>query len=299
MSPAEREALIRAGMQAAQQDLQALDERGRSDLERIYRQAAAELGGAIMRKAGEDGTVALGQLRDLLDQVEQRLSQLARERNALLDDGLHQAADLGALPFPVSATVDVVASMRVPDEAVRFVQRFVAADGLQLSDRLWRIDRGARDTVVNAVERSVVMGHGAAQAAREFLQRGEPPPGAVQAKLGTAGAVGMAKEAESIMTGGASGGGAMAQAMRVFRTEINRAHGVASMRRAEQTPGFVGIRFVLSPAHPKPDICDDIANSDRFGLGKGVFPSTEEFLKVWPAHPNTLSFPVPVWSRPH
>ena len=37
-----------------------------------------------------------------------------------------------------------------------------------------------------------------------------------------------------------------AQVERVFRTEINRAHGEAYMAAGEGTPGFAGWRFLLS-----------------------------------------------------
>ncbi|MBS4019044.1 MAG: hypothetical protein KGZ68_12495 [Dechloromonas sp.] len=297
MTPAEREALIREGMRVAQTAMENLDEAGEVELQRIYRQASADLRALIENHAGPDGSIGLAQLRDLLDQVESRMDQLSVTRDATLDSGLRVASELGAQPF-LRTEVDTPALMRVPDEALRFVRAFVGADGLQLSDRLWRIDRGARDAVVNAVERSVVMGHGAAQAAAEFLRNGLPVPGDVRDKLNAAGAVGMGREATEIMTGGRAGGGAMAQAQRVFRTEINRAHGVAYMSQAEKTPGFKGFRFTLSPAHPKPDICDELAAADKFGLGEGVYPSMAEFLKIWPAHPNTLSFPVGVFGSP-
>lgn len=294
MTPAEREALIREGTRLAQQSMKNLDASGEAELARIYRAAAAELREMIDDHAGPDGSIGLSQLRALADQVALRLDQLAAARTATLESGLRVAAELGAQPF-LRTDVAAVTLMRVPDEALRFVRAFVAADGLQLSDRLWRIDRGARDAVVNAIERAVIMGHGAAQAAREFLQVGDPVPFDVREKLNAAGAIGIGKETTAIMTGGQSSGGAMFQAQRVFRTEINRAHGVAYMSQAEQTPGFKGFRFTLSPAHPKPDICDELAKADKFGLGEGVYPSMTEFLKVWPAHPNTLSFPVAVF----
>lgn len=298
MTPAaQREAAIREGMRVAQKAMVNLDASGQAEVARIYREAAAALRELIAQHADADGSLSLTQMRSLLQQVEGRLQTLAGETGKLVDEGLRVSAELGAQPF-LKTEVDVSALMRVPDEAVRFVRAFVAADGLQLSDRLWRIERGARDAVVNAIERSVVMGHGAAQAAREFLARGVAVPGEVQGKLDAANATGIGREVTELMVGnGKAGGGAMAQAARVFRTEINRAHGIAFMSTAETTPGFKGFQFTLSPNHPKPDICDELAKNDGFGLGEGVYPSMAEFLKVWPAHPNTLSFPVAVWEK--
>lgn len=282
-------------MRVAQRAMLNLDATGAAEIARIYTAAARGLRDLIAQHADADGGLGITQLRDLLLQVEARLQGLAVESTYLVDEGLRVSSELGAQPF-LRAGVEQSALMRVPDEAVHFVRAFVGADGLQLSDRLWRIERGARDAVVNAVERSVVMGHGAAQAAREFLSRGAAVPADIQGKLNAANATAVGREVTDLMVGnGRAGGGAMAQAARVFRTEINRAHGVAFMATAEQTPGFKGFQFTLSPNHPKPDICDALAEQDAFGLGAGVYPSMDEFLKVWPAHPNTLSFPVAVW----
>lgn len=294
MTPAQREAAIRRGMKAAQAGMLDLDEEGRQALIRLYEWAVKNIAQEITQRSEADGSVALYQLADLRRQVEARLAQLSAGQASMMSDGLSQASRLGVSSF-AEAGIDAVAMVRVPDEAARFVRAFVAADGLQLSDRLWRIDRGARDAVVNAIERAVIMGDSAAKSAREFLTRGQPVPGNVQAKLNAANGTAIVRETTELMVGPKTGGGVMGQAMRVFRTEINRAHGVAYMTQAEQVPGFVGFRFTLSPQHPKPDICDELAKEDRFGLGEGVFPSMAEFLRVWPAHPNTFSFPIGVF----
>ena len=49
----------------------------------------------------------------------------------------------------------------------------------------------------------------------------------------------------------------------------------------------IGTRFVLSPNHPRVDICDMHASVNRYGLGRGVYPKGKN---PWPAHPNTLSY---------
>lgn len=53
------------------------------------------------------------------------------------------------------------AAMRITDESIRFVRTLIAEDGLQLSDRIWRLDRHARDVATNAIEMAVIQGHGA------------------------------------------------------------------------------------------------------------------------------------------
>lgn len=280
---AEQAAIKRATL-AAQRDMYKLDATALQELEAIYRTAAADIQARIRNYAGADGNVALQELQNALAQVNARLRELSQARDVLLNDKLGMAVDLGAQPF--SNVIATSASMQIGNEALQFVRTFVAADGLQLSDRIWRLDRHAREAVTGAIERAVIQGHGAAQAAREFLMRGMPVPGDITSKIGTANADKIGKEAAgSLFTGE---GSPMDNAMRLFRTEINRAHGMAYAQNAFSLPDAAGVRFLLSPAHPKPDICDLLSSQNLYGLGAGVYPSVEK--SGWPAHPNTLSF---------
>ena len=265
-----------------------LDARSLDELEALYKEAAAQIGAAIRARAGDADLVTLSQLQDLLGQVTGRLADLSRQRDALLNGALSAATNLGIDPFAMGMAPGVsgVARMQIHDEALRFVRTFVAEDGLQLSDRIWRLDRGARDGVVNAIEQAVIQGHGAGQAAREFLAQGKQVPVDLGRKADAARGTTIAKAVgEQLLTGA---GNPLDNAMRLFRTEINRAHGEAYMMGGEQHPDFGGWRFLLSPAHPKPDICDLLSTQNVHGLGPGVYPSREKC--PWPAHPNTLSF---------
>lgn len=285
MTDQERAAIKRATV-LAHRKVEQLDDATLADLEEIYRRAAAEIATAVRARAGEGETVSLYQLQDLLGQVEGRLRALSAARNDLLDGVLSTAARYGVEPYVSGGAFGGAAAMQVSDEAVRFVRQFVADDGLRLSDRIWRIDRGARDAVVNAIESAVIQGHGAAQAAREFLSRGRPVPNDIDDQRQAANAGKLARRAtDQLMTGE---GNAMDNAMRLFRTELNRAHGEAYMMGGEDHPDFGGWRFLLSPEHPEPDICDLLSVQNLHGLGDGVYPSREKC--PWPAHPNTLSF---------
>jgi hypothetical protein len=181
--------------------------------------------------------------------------------------------------------LDSAAAMRVSQDAVRFVQTFTAADGLQLSDRLWRLDQGAKEVLQRAIGNAVVQGWSASRAAAALAYAGQPVPPELALQLTRAKGPALARVADLLHTGD---GAEVWKADRVFRTEINRAHGEAYMAGAEKTPGFVGFKYLLSPAHPEPDICDLLASQNLHGLGQGVYPSRE--ATPWPAHPNTLSF---------
>lgn len=281
MSAKER-ATIRRATLAARRALETLDAVGAEELARLYGAAAENLRATIVLAGGADGSVALGELRSVLAQVEGVLDNLAATRNGVVAAGMGQAAEIGA----GAAVLDSAASMRVASEALALTRAFVAADGLMLADRLWRLDRGAKEAIERAVELAVIQGQGSAQAAREFLARGQPVPPEVAARLGAGNATALGSEAAQLLAG--RGESALYQAQRVFRTEINRAHGEAFMAGADLHPDFAGFRFLLSPNHPKHDICDLLATQNVYGLGPGVYPSREKL--PWPAHPNTLSY---------
>lgn len=284
-----RQAAIKRATTAAQRDMDKLDAATLDELAALYRQAAAEIQARIRDHAGADGGVALANLQDLLAQANAHLEQLNVQRDTLLNRTAAQAAQLGVRPLETA--LDIGAQSRIASEALRFVRTFVAADGLQLSDRIWRLDRHAREQVTGAIEQAVIQGQGAAQAAREFLNRGETVPGDILSKLGAANADKIAKDTGAALLRGE--GAPLDNALRLFRTEINRAHGEAYIKGALEHPDAAGVKFLLSPAHPKPDICDLHSRANLYGLGPGVYPSRDRC--PWPAHPNTLSYVVVVF----
>ena len=291
----ETNATIKRATLAAHKAVEKLDATSAAELEKIYRQAAADIAARIAQHAGPDGNLALQEMRSALAQIQGELANLAELRNGVLNNGLRSAAGLGVAPFTegVTATLGTVAGMRVANEAVRFVHSFIAEDGLQLSDRIWRIDAATRDAITHTIESAVIQGHSASQAARDMLSRGVGVPPELQAKINAANAAGVSKSVrDQIIADDESS--ALYNAQRLMRTEINRAHGEAYMAAGdEKSEDFGGWQYLLSPAHPKPDICDLLSTQNLHGLGQGVYPS--RVRTPWPAHPNTLSFVIKVF----
>lgn len=294
MSSAATRAAIKRASQQARNGMRELDAETIDALISIYADAADQVRTAIRTRVDGTGSVPAQQLRALLGQIDDVVETLAARRDALLLQGLESAAGLGVKPFTLAgvgatgiageAVLDSAAAMAINQGAVRFVQSFTAADGLRLSDRLWRLSLGAKETLTRAISQAVVSGWDAARAAGEFMYSGKPVPADVSARLKGAKADSLVRAAD-LLTGD---GGEVWKAERVFRTEINRAHGSAYMESAAKTPGFAGFRYLLSPLHPKPDICDLLAAQNLYGLGEGVYPTQDKC--PWPAHPNTLSF---------
>ena len=108
---------------------------------------------ATIERSGDNaGKVTVDALRSVLAQVEGILDGVAVTRDAVVTAGITQAAQTGA----AGAGLESAAAMRVATTAVDFVRHFVAQDGLMLSERLWRVDRGAREEITRAVESVVV-----------------------------------------------------------------------------------------------------------------------------------------------
>ncbi len=297
-------AIIKRASQQARNAMQQLDAGGVADLLAIYTRAADEVRAAIRSKVGADDAVPREQLAGLLRQIEDIVTRLGTERDAALVQAIGEAATLGVRPYTVQGAMAVGgvagtstpvvlesgAAMKISQEAVAFVQAFRAADGLTLSDRLWRLDQGAKEVLGRAVGHAVVQGWSGTRAAMDLAMRGLPAPADVARQVAGGKAGALVRMADLLTTGD---GAELWKAERVMRTEINRAHGEAYMAGAEQTPGFAGFKFLLSPQHPAPDICDLLASQNVHGLGAGVYPDRERC--PWPAHPNTLSFVVAVF----
>lgn len=299
-------AIVRASREA-QAAMVRLDAATVDRLTEVYREASEQLRAAIEAAAGNGSSVRLEAMRGLLARVDAVLQGLASAQDGVLQEAIQQAVvlgvqpltevDLGAGGLPAAAGHGVLTpqeALRQVDEGVRFITHFRDVGGLSLTDRLWRVERGARDAVGGVIQQAVVQGWSADRAAQELLMRGQPVPAATEAARRAADVSRVLRAADVLHDGAGGDGGdqatALANVLRVMRTEVNRAHGEAYMSSAAQAPGFVGFQFLLSPRHPRADVCDLLARQNLHGLGAGVYPDRKSC--PWPAHPNTLSFVV-------
>lgn len=74
-------------------------------------------------------------------------------------------------------------------------------------------------------------------------------------------------------------------ALRIARTETNRAYTKATAAWADNKPWVKGIRVTLSPAHDKEDDCDDVVSEQP---DDGYSP--DEFSSIIPVHPHCMCF---------
>ena len=276
---------IRQASATARAKAEALDKATAERLKTLYQNVISQLQQELAASADAQNTVRLATLNTYLHQARQQLAALDRAQRVMLSDGVRTAAELGARPWATGIVLEQLA-----DTAARFVENFMAADGLKLSDRLWRLSSGTLSDFQEVIRRNVVLGNDASRAALEFMAKQEALPLELRANLGKDGVKNLASVVEDRLLKGP--GNAYSNALRVFRTEINRAHGEAYQLGAGAHPEVVGMRFVLSPNHPRRDICDSLAEQDNYGMGPGVYPVGQT---PWPAHPNTMSFLVAVF----
>lgn len=162
-------------------------------------------------------------------------------------------------------------------------------DNLNLSARIWRVDREARDGIANVLLRGVTNQSSAWEIAREleeFLGANQDCPRWTSTRL-----YGRTKKqiAQGDTTGLVSrpcdGRGVSYNALRLARTEIQKIHSLATDRIMAAQPWVEKEQVHLSEAHPEPDICDDIVAGGEGG--KGIYPVGEQSL---PFHPNCLCY---------
>ncbi len=289
MTPQERAAKIRAATLATVEHRNHLVREAEAEVLEVYKQAAEAIVQHIEAAGDGDGRVSLSNLQAVLTAVQAQIKAMSTKRDTLLFDRIAQAAKLGTSPFKTHLNADAV--FAVNHNAVAFVRGFSAADGLQLSDRLWRINRGAVETLSEHIQHAVIHGENGFEAMMRSMGKGDGVGHDVEQAYNAAKTGAIGRSVRELMTGAPdprNGKGVVYQAQRVFNTEIMRAHGEAYMSSAFDTDGVAGVKFNLSPNHPKKDICDTHASADLYNLGAGVYPSRAAC--PWPAHPNTFSY---------
>lgn len=285
-----RNAIIKRASKEARELANKLDAEVLGQLNAIYAAVLSDIQNQINNFAGVNSVLGINNLQEIMRTVNFQLSVLSEQQRELLNSGMRRNAGIAVRAF--STVFNEQSILNVTDEAVRMVNQFVGADGLQLSDRLWRIDNQAQQKIGAAIQAAIIQGQSASQAAQDFIRRGLPIPSDITAKMNSGSASGINRAIASELTNDSKS--VYRNAKRVFRTEINRAHINAYQQSLLGVDGVVGTRFLLSRNHPERDICDLHARANLYGLGPGVYPLGKSPL---PAHPNTLSYEVAVFEE--
>lgn len=160
---------------------------------------------------------------------------------------------------------------------------------LNLSARVWNIDRQARDGMAQVILKGVTNADSAwniAQELEQFLGASEDCPRWTSTRLYGRTKTQIAQgDTTGLVSKPCDGRGVSYNALRLARTEIQKAHALATDRIMAAQPWVKKEQVHLSEAHPEPDICDDIAHGGEGG--KGIYEVGEIEL---PLHPNCLCY---------
>lgn len=297
-TPTERAEKIKEAVLAGRKKFIAYSRQKQDDLINLYSEAAREIQRQIAFYADAEGSITGQRLTSLLRDVNRTIDAMGKIRDGQLDKGIKDSARMGienyARPLDLAGygTGELRAVFGVVHrDTVEAIYDFIAEDGLQLSDRIWKLNTGAKQKVAEVIERAVIQGDSARETAQNLLRRGRPVSKEVLDKLGVSKSAKIGAEAVEMFTPGGQGN-IIRNALRVTRTELARANNEGFLRTGKKLSTVEGHRWNLSASHPRKDICDTYATQDIDGLGPGGYK-----IDNYPAlaHPEDMCFPTPIF----
>lgn len=258
--------------------------------------------------ADADGIADAGRLGGVLQAADLRWRAVMRDYVALLTRARQQGGSIAFGPYRLrhnryfTAPVERLQEAFVPamgdweklaemwlrrrNYALQVAQQRAYSDGLHLSQRIWRLDQGGMQAIRNTIATGMAQRTSAVELAQQLegqLNAGEDWPRWTRARLSQMDAAeraqdakGLLRSASDVPPGGSSG--ISYNALRLARNEIQIANHAVTSDIAIHSPWVTGRKVVLSPAHPKSDICDEYAAG-------GPYESNANFL---PLHPQCL-----------
>ena len=251
-------------------------EQAAESVARVFQQLLQQVTDWMQQHAAADGSVSvnvLGEFEAWLDGV---LANHRTQWGAALGQSFSDAVGIASGLRPEGAPGTLL------NHTLAWLKDYVGADGLQLSDRIWRVDQSTRQAIVDTVRGAIVRGDTARQAAIRMIAEGKAVPADVSVVIRNAMGQQISSQVQAAIEGNV-----MRNALRVTRTEINRAYTEAFVSSVFEHPDTAGVKFNLSPLHPRFDVCDLHAGANLHGMGKGVYPQGRH---PYPAHPETLSY---------
>ena len=258
----------------------------------IYIESADNVARAIRQKAGHS-PLTTSHLRQLEKNLRMEAERIQQATTSIMRGGMEQAGSYGGRALErylhravnkADIGLDGITLQRGFADVNRAAVEALWArthKGLLVSDRIWNNSESARDAMRTVLQTGVAMGRDAVSVARDlqqYVRQGrsslaEDYPN-MMARMGT-------RVPKDISY----------EALRLVRTEYTRAFTEGVYARGRANPAYEGIQWLLSDAHPVPDVCDDMAEADLYDMGAGVYPKGEEPVNP---HPNCLCFPIPV-----
>lgn len=267
-------------------------------IEKIYEDAIAEL--AEQAKRAGDKTLSKRWMQDYLKQLEAAKEELYKELDLTMFSAVKKAGEYGVEPdlelfkrLQAKAGIDIGPHFTemfsgVPDDVLRIMTvGEIYKDKRGLSTRIWGHVNGLEKDVEYMVEKGLLAKKSAYELAKDLEHLVEP----AARRPWDFGNVYPGMRTKMIDY----------NAQRLARTSITHSYRESQYRSAAQNPFVEAIHWELSSEHYNrqvakwgEDECDDYANQDWYGLGKGNFPVNEVPLShpqclcvTWPVIPET------------
>lgn len=161
--------------------------------------------------------------------------------------------------------------------------------GIPLSHRIWRLNNDTKSGINAVLIDGLEQGKSAwdiAQALEQFLAANERCPRWTEERLRLSKSEIASGDLRGLLSGkDCDAQGVAYRALLLARTEIQRTHAAAIDAQMAASPWVKREKINLSPAHPKRDICDDVAEGGEGGAG--VYRVGHIRL---PLHPNCLCY---------
>lgn len=276
----------------ARRDFLRLRLRHELELRRIYLSAADRVARELRSLKPTVGDLTRNHLTALEKALRQEAEKIQEATRELVRSGMNEAAGLGGRALSnqllralrdAGATLDFLKIQRGFGDVNRAAVEALWArtrDGLNVSQRIWQQTQAARVAMRDIIHAGVAAGRDVVKVARD-LER-----------YVRSGAKTLAEDYPRMMArmGRRIPKDICYEALRLARTEYSMAFMEGVYARGRTNPSYRGVKWMLSDAHPEPDVCDDLANADLYGMGPGVYPAGEEPAHV---HPNCLCYVVP------
>ncbi|HPB88205.1 MAG TPA: hypothetical protein PLP59_11820 [Thermotogota bacterium] len=168
--------------------------------------------------------------------------------------------------------------------ATAWVMNKPALDGIKLSKRIWLQAEKTAEDIKTLLTASLQTGMSATRVRNQILktqtQKAPEIPAYLKKQISMLSPEGTEKVIERY-----TNKKMRYNAMRVARTEIQRAWRGSYVEMTKKLPFVKGVKWNLSANHPVYDICDELATANM-GLGPGVYPPNGVPYDGQPAHPH-------------
>ena len=262
------------------------------------------LTGLVRSSADDEGNANGAQLMQAMTTIEGRWSKVMADWVKLFEAARIQAA---SIPFgllvvqhnayltgvkrPVVEAVDeedtrpiVALWQQRRSRLLEVAQRKTYGDGMNLNQRIWRLENGGLTNIRNTLRTSMAERTNAftlASLLEEQIGAEDKLPAWTAERLYSMTPRSRAKSEDGLLRGpDEKSKGVAYSALRLARTELQNANHAMSTEIARLAPWVTGRKVTLSAGHPKVDICDQWAAGGPYNKG-------EEILSL---HPNCMCY---------